>query len=218
MLHDLRQHVAEANRALVAHDLVTLTWGNVSGIDRDAGLFAIKPSGVPYDALRAEDIVLVDLDGAVASGDLHPSSDTPTHLVLYRAFEGIGGITHTHSTHATTLCQARVDLPCLGTTHADHFMGTVPCTRQLMASEVEGRYEAATGDAIVECLVGRDPPIDPALVPAVLVAGHAPFAWGRDAMASVRNAVALEACAHMAILSGLLVPGASIQTLESHIL
>lgn len=218
MLTELRLSVAEANRSLVAHRLVTLTWGNVSGIDRGKGLFAIKPSGVPYERLTPEDIVLVDMDGRVAEGELNPSSDTPTHLALYRAFDTIGGITHTHSTYATLLSQLRVELPCLGTTHADHFMGTVPCTRQLTAAEVDAGYEAATGAIIVERFQNAEPRIDPRLIPAVLVAGHAPFAWGADAGDSVKNAVALEACAAMAILSGLVAHAAPPPILESHIL
>ncbi len=217
MLEDLRCAVAEANRALVEHQLVTLTWGNVSGIDRDKGLFAIKPSGVPYDRLSPGDIVLVDMEGRVADGALKPSSDTPTHLRLYQRFGDIGGVTHTHSAYATALSQARVELPCLGTTHADHFMGTVPCTRQLTPDEVDAGYEIATGDAIVERFQRAPDPLDPTRIPAVLVAGHAPFTWGKDASESVTNSVALEACARMAILSGLLPPGEP-RALEPHIL
>lgn len=218
MLKELRQSVAEANRSLVAHGLVTLTWGNVSGIDRGKGMIAIKPSGVPYERLTPEDIVLVDMDGRPVEGELNPSSDTPTHMALYRAFNAIGGITHTHSTYATVLSQLRVELPCLGTTHADHFMGTVPCTRQLTAAEVDAGYEAATGAVIIERFENATPRVDPLLVPAALVAGHAPFAWGADAGASVKNAVALEACAAMAIISGLVGQAAPPPILESHIL
>lgn len=218
MLPELRRAVADANRALVRHGLVTLTWGNVSGIDRGQGLVAIKPSGVDYDRLTPADIVLVDLEGRVAEGDLRPSSDTPTHLALYRAFEGIGGVTHTHSTHATVLCQMRLELPCLGTTHADHFMGPVPCTRQLTEREVDQGYEVSTGAVIVERFLGTDPALDPRRIPAVLVAGHAPFAWGDDADGSVHNAVALEACARMAILAGLVAHAAPAPALEKHIL
>lgn len=218
MLPELRQAVVDANRALAGHGLVTLTWGNVSGIDRESGLFAIKPSGVPYDRLTPEDIVLVDLEGRIAEGALRPSSDTATHLALYRAFEGVGGITHTHSTHATALSQVRTELPCLGTTHADHFMGTVPCTRQLTGAEVDAGYETSTGAVIVERFLRSDPPVDPVHIPAVLVAGHAPFAWGASAADSVKNAVALEACAEMAILSGLISGAGSPPPLEAHIL
>lgn len=193
MLDALREEVCVANQALVTHGLVTLTWGNVSGIDRQRGLVAIKPSGVDYAALTPDDIVLVDLEGNVVEGDLRPSSDTPTHVHLYRHFPSIGGITHTHSLHATMFAQARVPLACLGTTHADHFMGGVPVTRPLTPEEVESAYEHATGVVIVEALAGRE-----ALeMPAVLVAGHAPFAWGKSAHDSVHNAIALEAVAQM---------------------
>ena len=195
MLNELRADVCKANLDLVAHGLVTLTWGNVSAIDRERGFVAIKPSGVPYDVMRPEHIVLVDLDGRVAEGALRPSSDTPTHLLLYRHFAAVGGITHTHSLHATMFAQARAEIPCFGTTHADHFDGPVPVTRPLTAEEVDEAYEANTGRVIVERF--RD--LDPIAMPAVLVAGHAPFAWGRNAAESVKNAVALEAVAQLAI-------------------
>ena len=195
MLEELRADVCKANLDLVAHGLVTLTWGNVSAIDRERGFVAIKPSGVPYDVMRPEHIVLVDLDGRVAEGALRPSSDTPTHLLLYRQFTAVGGITHTHSLHATMFAQARAEIPCFGTTHADHFDGPVPVTRPLTAEEVDEAYEANTGRVIVERF--RD--LDPIAMPAVLVAGHAPFAWGRNAAESVKNAVALEAVAQLAI-------------------
>lgn len=212
MLDDLRTQVCAANLALVEHGLVTLTWGNVSGIDRDLGIFAIKPSGVSYDGMSPDDMVLVDLDGKVVEGALRPSSDTPTHLALYRAFDDIGGVTHTHSTHATALCQARRALPCLGTTHADHFAGTVPLTRQLTPEEVSEDYEGSTGAVIIEGFAD----LMPLEIPAVLVAGHGPFTWGTDARAAVDNAVALDACARMALLSGLL-DGAPPE-LEAHLL
>jgi L-ribulose-5-phosphate 4-epimerase len=195
VLNELRADVCKANLDLVAHGLVTLTWGNVSAIDRERGFVAIKPSGVPYDVMRPEHIVLVDLDGRVAEGALRPSSDTPTHLLLYRHFAAVGGITHTHSLHATMFAQARAEIPCFGTTHADHFDGPVPVTRPLTAEEVDEAYEANTGRVIVERF--RD--LDPIAMPAVLVAGHAPFAWGRNAAESVKNAVALEAVAQLAI-------------------
>jgi L-ribulose-5-phosphate 4-epimerase len=200
-LEHLRSVVCAANRRLVDHGLVTLTWGNVSGIDREEGIVAIKPSGVDYERLTPKHIVLVDLEGRVVEGELRPSSDTPTHIALYRAFGAIGGITHTHSVHATAFAQARVPLPCFGTTHADHFMGEVPVTRQLTPDEVEAGYEANTGAVIIERFARADDRIDPAQTPAVLVAGHAPFCFGRDAPESVKNAVALEACARMAILA-----------------
>lgn len=212
MLEGLKKDVCQANRDLVSHGLVTLTWGNVSGLDRDSGLVAIKPSGVPYDELRAEHIVIVDLEGRMVEGDLAPSSDTPTHVLLYREFGEIGGITHTHSTHATMFAQARLEIPCLGTTHADHFMGPVPVTRALTPGEVAGAYEANTGHVIVE----RFKSIQPLDVPAVLVAGHGPFSWGRTAAESLTNAVALEAVAQMAMGTWTLRADASV--LEDHVL
>ena len=212
MLEQLKAEVCKANLDLVAHGLVTLTWGNVSGIDRARGLVAIKPSGVPYGEMTPEHIVLVDLEGQVAEGRLRPSSDTPTHVRLYRDFPGVGGITHTHSFHATMFAQAREEIPCYGTTHADHFHGAVPVTRPLTASEVANGYEVNTGRVIVE----RFANLDPGAVPAVLVAGHAPFAWGQDAPESVRNAVALEAVAELAIGTRRIRPDA--QTLESYVL
>ena len=212
MLEQLKAEVCKANLDLVAHGLVTLTWGNVSGIDRARGLVAIKPSGVPYGEMKPEHIVLVDLEGEVAEGRLRPSSDTPTHVLLYRHFPGVGGITHTHSFHATMFAQAREEIPCYGTTHADHFHGPVPVTRPLTASEVANGYEVNTGRVIVE----RFASLDASAVPAVLVAGHAPFAWGHDAPESVRNAVALEAVAELAIGTRRIRPDA--QTLESYVL
>jgi L-ribulose-5-phosphate 4-epimerase len=214
VLEQLKADVCKANLDLVAHGLVTLTWGNVSGIDRERRVVAIKPSGVPYDAMMPENIVLVDLDGNVLEGDLRPSSDTPTHLLLYRHFAGaaVGGITHTHSMHATMFAQARTEIPCLGTTHADHFNGAVPLTRPLTAEEVDEAYEANTGHVIVE----RFKDLDPIAMPAVLVAGHAPFAWGKDAAESVKNAVALEAVAQLAIGTLTVRPDAPL--LEPYIL
>ena len=205
MLRELRNEVCEANRALVTHRLVILTWGNVSGIDRQRGIVAIKPSGVEYDALRPQDIVLVDLDGKTLEGKLKPSSDTPTHLALYRAFAGIGGVTHTHSSCATAFAQARRGVPCFGTTHADHFFGEVPVTRLLRRGEVESDYEAETGAVIVERFKG----LDPAHMPAVLVAGHGPFTWGKSAADSVKNSVALESVAEMALRTLALAPDAA---------
>jgi L-ribulose-5-phosphate 4-epimerase len=171
-----------------------LTWGNVSGLSDDGRHVVIKPSGVPYLSMRPEHMVVVDLDGNVVDGDLRPSSDTPTHVWLYKHFPGIGGITHTHSPKATAFAQARMEIPCLGTTHADHFFGPVPVTRALTSQEVAEAYESNTGRVIVERFAG----LDPRSMPAVLVAGHAPFVWGHDAADSVQNAVALEAVAAMA--------------------
>ena len=212
MLEDLKAEVCEANRALVDHGLVTLTWGNVSGICPQRRHVAIKPSGVAYAQLSPHQIVIVDLDGNVVDGDLLPSSDTPTHTLLYKHFEGIGGITHTHSHYATAFAQARREIPCFGTTHADHFYGPVPLTRVLREVEVEKNYEANTGEAIVE----RFEALDPLEVPAVLVAGHAPFAWGRSVQESIDNAVALEAVAELALVTlGLDAAGPE---LEEHVL
>jgi L-ribulose-5-phosphate 4-epimerase len=195
MLEALKAEVCQANLDLVAQGLVTLTWGNVSGVSDDRQHVVIKPSGVPYNAMRPEQMVVVDLDGHVVEGKLRPSSDTPTHVLLYRRFESIGGITHTHSRHATIFAQARVEIPCFGTTHADHFFGPVPVTRPLTEQELDEGYEANTGEVIVE----RFGVLDAAAMPAVLVAGHAPFTWGTNVAESVRNAVALEAVAEMAL-------------------
>ena len=198
MAHDaLKQAVWQANLDLVASGLVVLTWGNVSGADRNAGVMAIKPSGVAYDAMRPEDMVVVALDsGEVVDSTLRPSSDTPTHLHLYREFAAASGIVHTHSLHAVSWAQAERAIPCLGTTHADHFHGPVPVTRRLRDDEVRDRYEHNTGVVIVECF--RAGGIDPAAVPAVLIAGHGPFAWGPSPKKAVDNAIALEATAQMA--------------------
>lgn len=196
-LRELQQRVYEANIALVKHGLVILTWGNASEIDREREVFAIKPSGVPYDQLRPEHIVLVDMNGNSLHSDLRPSSDTPTHLALYQRFAQIGGIVHTHSRYATAWAQAMRPLPCLGTTHADAFYGAVPCTRPLTDEEIAGDYERNTGIVIAETFEKLG--IDPAQVPAVLVAQHAPFAWGKNAQKAVENAVTLEEVAAMAL-------------------
>jgi L-ribulose-5-phosphate 4-epimerase len=213
-LDELRRQVCEANRALPASGLVRLTWGNVSGIDHASGLWAIKPSGVDYDQLTPADIVVLDLEGKVVEGKLRPSSDTKTHLHLYREFPQIGGITHTHSLHATMFCQAGRELPCHGTTHADHFHGPVPLVRALTSEEVEADYEHFTGVAIVERL--RELSHDPLEMPAVLQLHHAPFTFGKSAMDSLNNSIALEMCAQMALGSYALAP--SLAPIPSHIL
>jgi L-ribulose-5-phosphate 4-epimerase len=195
MLEELKEQVCRANLDLVAQGLVTLTWGNVSAICDQRDRVVIKPSGVGYDRMQPEHMVVVDLDGHVIEGQLLPSSDTSTHLLLYRHFPNVGGIVHTHSRHATMFAQALHEIPCLGTTHADHFFGPVPVTRALTEAEVEQAYEANTGSVIVE----RFAELDPLSTPAVLVAGHAPFVWGRTADEAVHNAVALEAVAEMAL-------------------
>lgn len=203
MREELRQQVLEANRALPAEGLVKLTSGNVSGMDSDSGLVAIKPSGVPYEELSAEDIVVVDLDGQVAEGRHRPSTDTPTHLALYREFPTLGGIVHVHSVWATAWAQAEREIPLLGTTHADFSPHPVPVTRPLTESEIEADYELATGAALVEA-VGEHGPDE---VPAALVRGHAPFCWGKDAATALEHAVTLEQVAQMALLTTLLAPG-----------
>lgn len=212
MLEDLKEQVCKANIDLVAHGLVTLTWGNVSGVSDDRQRVVIKPSGVPYGDLQPDQMVVVDLEGNVIEGTLRPSSDTPTHVLLYKHLAGIGGVTHTHSRWATMFAQARRELPCFGTTHADHFYGPVPVTRPLTQDEVEQAYEANTGHVIIERMKG----FDPTAMPAVLVAGHAPFTWGRNAGESLRNAVALEAVAEMAV--GTLLLDAEAPPLESYVL
>jgi len=197
MLRELKEEVLEANLMLVREGLVRLTWGNVSGIDRERGLFVIKPSGVAYGDLTVDSMIVLDLEGQVVEGTLRPSSDAPTHRILYREFPGIGGVTHTHSVHATIFSQAGVELPCQGTTHADHFFGTVPVVRELTSEEVAADYETNTGLAIVECF--RERGIDPLEMPGCFQKFHAPFTWGKNAVDSVKNSVALEVCAEMAL-------------------
>ena len=197
MLEELKRKVYHANMRLVDEGLVVLTWGNVSGRDPETGFFVIKPSGVPYGMLKARDMVVMNLEGHVVEGQCRPSSDTPTHLALYRAFPTIGGIVHTHSIEATAWAQAQREIPCYGTTHADQFHGAVPLTRYLTESEVKEAYELNTGKVIVELFQDRDP----LERPGVLVPGHGPFTWGADAMRAVDNAVALEAMARMARLT-----------------
>ncbi len=205
MLESLKAEVCAANRALPGSGLVRLTWGNVSGIDRASGLWVIKPSGVDYEDLTPEAMVVLDLEGRVVEGSLRPSSDTRTHLHLYREFERIGGITHTHSPSATAFAQAGRELPCLGTTHADHFYGTVPVVRALTPEEVTQDYEHFTGVAIVERL--RELSLDPLAMPAVLQLHHAPFTFGKNAADSLANSIALEMCAQMALSTLALSPG-----------
>lgn len=197
MLEALKAEVFQANLDLVQHGLVIFTWGNVSAIDRASGLVVIKPSGVSYTEMRAEHMVVVDLDGKVVEGKLKPSSDTPTHVELYKAFAGIGSVVHTHSTYATSWAQAGVDLPNIGTTHADYFYEAIPCTAAMSAQEVEGAYEKETGSVIV----ARFANMNPNFTPGVLVKNHGPFAWGKDAHDAVHNAVVLEQVAKMAYIS-----------------
>ena len=194
MLESLKQQVLEANLALPKHQLVTFTWGNVSGFDKSRGLMVIKPSGVPYEELTVNDLVVLDLDGHVVEGTLKPSSDSPTHLVLYRAFDDIGGIVHTHSPWATSWAQAGMGIPALGTTQADYFYGTIPCTRRMTDKEIQEDYELETGNVIVETFKERDYK----QIPSVLVHSHAPFNWGKDPLDAVHHAVVLEEVAKMA--------------------
>jgi L-ribulose-5-phosphate 4-epimerase len=206
-LDGLREQVAEANRALAAADLVVMAFGNASGVDRDRGVLVIKPSGIPCDRIRPEDAVVVALaDGTVVEGDLRPSSDTPTHRALYRRFPTIGGIVHTHSPYATAWAQSGRSIPCFGTTHADHFAGSVPVTRSLRPEEILGDYEAETGEVIVETMDRLQ--LDPLAMPAALVVSHGPFTWGTDPADAVANAVALETVAAMASRTLALAPAA----------
>ncbi len=196
MLEELKQRVYEANMMLPKYGLVTFTWGNVSEIDRESGLFAIKPSGVDYDKLKPEDMVIVDLEGNVVEGKYRPSSDTPTHVELYKAFDKIGGVVHTHSSYATSFAQAGRGIPCYGTTHADYFYGEIPCVRTLTKEEIEDFYEKNTGILIANEF--KSAGIDPVAVPGVLCKNHGPFSWGKDSFEAVHNAVVMEEVAKMA--------------------
>ena len=202
MLEELKKSVCQANKSLVDHGLVILTWGNVSAIDRQSGLVVIKPSGVGYQEMKPEDMVVVDLDGNVVEGNLRPSSDTPTHLEIYKAFEGVGAVVHTHSTYATAWAQACREIPNIGTTHADHFHTAVPCTAEMSKEQIERSYEAETGVSFVEAFEG----IEPMHTPAVIVAHHGPFTWGKSAAEAVQNSVVLEQVAKMASISFALNP------------
>lgn len=196
-LKELRQEVLEANLELVRRSLVVFTFGNASGFDRASGIAIIKPSGVPYDQLRPEDLVAIDLEGKVVEGNLRPSSDLPTHIALYRAFDGVNGVVHTHSRYATAWAQANREIPCFGTTHADYFYGPVPVTRPMSPEEIQSEYEWNTGQVIIE----RFRKLDPLQIPAVLVSGHAPFCWGPSASAAAHTAEIVEEVAHMAFLT-----------------
>lgn len=215
MLEQLKAEVLAANLALPAHQLVTFTWGNVSAVDRKRGLMVIKPSGVEYDVMSAEDMVVVDIaTGQVVEGVKKPSSDTPTHLALYRRYPEIGGIVHTHSRHATVWAQAGQDLPAWGTTHADYFYGAIPCTRLMTPAEIAGEYEYQTGEVIIKTFEERD--VNPMQIPAVLVHSHGPFTWGKNAADAVHNAVVLEECAFMGLFSHQLVP--QLPTMQQELL
>jgi len=214
MLESLKEEVFRANIDLVKHGLVVFTWGNVSGIDRQSGLVVIKPSGVCYETMKAEDMVIVDLEGKVVEGNYKPSSDTPTHIALYKAFTEIGGIVHTHSTFATAWAQAGCDIPNIGTTHSDYFHDAIPCTRDMNEAEVNGAYEFETGNVIVERFKNHNP----VHTPGVLVKNHGPFSWGKDADNAVHNAVVMEEVAKMATLSYSINPNLTMNPLliEKH--
>ncbi|MGM9603799.1 MAG: L-ribulose-5-phosphate 4-epimerase, partial [Faecousia sp.] len=207
MLEELKEKVYLANMELPKRGLVTYTWGNVSGVDREKGLFVIKPSGVEYDELKPSDMVVMDLQGNKIEGDMNPSSDTKTHMVLYNAFPQIGGIVHTHSPYAVGWAQAGADLPCYGTTHADYFYGSIPCARHLTQEELDEDYELNTGITIVETF--RERGLDPKAVPAVLCFSHGPFTWGKDPAQAVYHSVVLEECAKMGIFTKIVKPDAA---------
>ncbi|MBE6853078.1 MAG: L-ribulose-5-phosphate 4-epimerase [Ruminococcus sp.] len=207
MLEELRQKVYDANMELPKRNLVTFTWGNVSGIDRKSGIVIIKPSGVEYEELTPECLVALDLDGNVVEGKLNPSSDTKTHIELYKKFPEIGGIVHTHSSHAVAWAQACRDIPCYGTTHADYFYGDIPCTRELTKEELDEDYEKNTGKVIIETFSDRG--LSVTAVPGVICASHGPFSWGKDPAAAVYHSVVLEEVARMALMTEQLNPEAS---------
>lgn len=206
MLEQLKEQVFQANLDLVKHGLVIFTWGNVSGIDRQKRLVVIKPSGVSYEKMKASDMVVVNLDGEVVEGNLKPSSDTPTHLVLYKSFTNIGGVVHTHSEWATSWAQAGKGIPAIGTTHADYFYGEIPCTRKMTKAEIEGEYEKETGVVIVERFAG----LEADSIPGVLVNNHGPFSWGKNAADAVHNAVVMEEVAKMSFRSLILNPATTM--------
>lgn len=212
ILNKLRKQVLKANLELVKNGLVSLTWGNVSGIDRQNGLIVIKPSGIDYEKMKVEDLVVIDLKGRKIEGELSPSSDTPTHIELYLQFKDIGGISHTHSIYATSFAQSRKEIPCFGTTHADNFYGSIPITRFLSKKELVSNYERNTGKIIVE----RFRNLDHSKIPAVLVAGHAPFTWGKNPWEAVKNSIVLENIAKMAYYSLKLNP--ALKALPAYIL
>jgi len=218
MLEKLKEQVLQANLLLPKHGLITFTWGNVSGIDREQGLVVIKPSGVSYDGMKADDMVVVDLKtGVVVEGKLKPSTDTPTHIELYKAFPNIGGVVHTHSRWATTFAQAGRGIIALGTTHGDYFYGEIPCTRKMTVAEIQGEYEKETGTVIKETFQGKNADT----IPAVLVYGHGPFTWGKDPMDAVHNAVALDEVAYMNFHTLLLephIPSMQQELLDKHYL
>lgn len=216
MLEKLKEEVCKANMDLVKHGLVIFTWGNVSGIDREKGLVVIKPSGVDYDVMKPEDMVVVDLEGNVVEGQLKPSSDTPTHLAIYRAWPEVGGVVHTHSTFATAWAQAGLDIPNIGTTHADYFHEAIPCTADMTEAEVKGAYELETGNVIIKRFEG----MNPMHTPGVLVKNHGPFAWGKDAHDAVHNAVVMEQVAKMASIAFAANPNLTMNPLliEKHYL
>ena len=210
----LKEITFEGNKKLGESGLVLLTWGNVSAFDAEKGVFAIKPSGVDYDTMTADDMVVLDLEGKVVEGTLRPSSDTKTHLELYKAYPQLGSVIHTHSKWATVWCQQMMDLPCMGTTHADFFYGTVPCTRAITQAELDEDYEMNTGKIIIETITERG--IDPLEVPAILTGGHAPFVWGQNVNKALENSIVLERVAEMAWMNHLL--NAQVPPLPQHIL